>query len=580
MDVLGVVMPGRFGQTSGRRALAGTWWGGLLLVLICLAVYLPAMWNMPPVDRDESRFAQASRQMAESGDWVIPKVGERPRLNKPPLIYWVQARTAQALSGGDVRRDAIWMYRVPSLVSAVLVVLLTWRLGCSMFAPNAAWAGAALVAICPLMAWEARQARADMLMIAFTTAAVWLLWETLRRPSVARAAALWIAVGFGVLAKGPAPPLIIGMTLLVWCVLRGSLAPLRATRPLLGVAIVGVTVMPWVLLVAQRVGFENYLGIIHTETLGRSVEGAEGHWGPPGYHLVLTVVMFFPGSLWLVGSIVRGVRVGLRWEPSAGGVVARVRGALRTLRVGRPAECFLLCVLVPSWIVFEAIGTKLPHYVMPLYPALALLAARAAMSRSAWLLRWRARPTVVALVRAWCIAGVLVGATGGLVGVLAASAGAWWAWGVVGASVAGVLAFLIDAHGQISRRDYSRVLTHAAGLGAASLVMIGVTLAHAPQLWVVDRLVKAAGRHGARDTRPLAFVELHEDSSRFLTRGRVVWLNEHDTRGFLRENPDALIVMPAPMAARWRGFRTLDEVSGFNYPKGAAGTWRLGEFPP
>src|SRR4051812_42978968 len=78
------------------RSLKDPWTGSLLLVLLCLAVYLPGLRSIPPVDRDESRFAQASRQMLEGGvagtpgAWVVPMVQNRPRLNKPPLIYWLQ----------------------------------------------------------------------------------------------------------------------------------------------------------------------------------------------------------------------------------------------------------------------------------------------------------------------------------------------------------------------------------------------------------------------------------------------------------------------------------------------------------
>src|SRR4051812_4644375 len=132
-----------------------SWRAGLLLVAICLAVYLPGFTSIPVVDRDEARFAQASRQMLESGDYVVPRVQGRPRLNKPPLIYWLQSASARAMTSGDAAKDAIWMYRVPSLLTAILAVLLTWAMGCSMFGrPGTAtigWMGAAILAVSPVM---------------------------------------------------------------------------------------------------------------------------------------------------------------------------------------------------------------------------------------------------------------------------------------------------------------------------------------------------------------------------------------------------------------------------------------------
>src|SRR5688572_18053847 len=90
--------PASGGWRGGRwldRRFAASWGrGGVALLLLCLVVYVPGQAGLPPIDRDESRFAQASRQMAASGTvegWVVPRIQDRPRLNKPPLIYWLQA---------------------------------------------------------------------------------------------------------------------------------------------------------------------------------------------------------------------------------------------------------------------------------------------------------------------------------------------------------------------------------------------------------------------------------------------------------------------------------------------------------
>lgn len=544
-------------------------------------MYLPGLWTIPVVDRDEARFAQASRQMAESGDWIIPRVGDTPRLNKPPLIYWAQGWSARLLTGGDILRDAIWMYRVPSVLGAILVVVLAWRLGCAMFDPRVAWAGAALLAICPVMVWEARQARADMVMVAFITAAVWLLWESLRRRSLVCAVGLWIAVGFGVLTKGPAPLLVVVPAILAWCLLHRSWAGLRAARPLLGLVIVGAMVLPWAGLVAARVGLPEYLGIIARETLGRSVKGQEGHWGPPGYHALMGVLMLFPASLWLIGGLVRASRTGLRWSVADAGWWRRMRTTLRTLRAGRAPECFLLCVALPAWVVFELVGTKLPHYTMPVYPALALLCARAAMSSAPWLRDWCGQAWVVALVWAWMPVAIGFGAAAGVVAYLAAEGGgAWWAWGVMGAAAAGVLVFIVEGRRLVIARDYTTLLWRAARLWGVSAALLGLTLPHVGAVWVVARLVDAARAEDPDATRPIAFVDLHEDSSRFLTRGRAAWLRGPDLDRFIRDHPDALVVMPAEMASRWDNLRTLSTVTGVNYSKGHRGTWVLVEHTP
>jgi hypothetical protein len=100
-------------DVSARRSAQGRWaLEALVVALLAACAYLVGIAAVPVTDRDEPRFAQASRQMAESdrlADWVIPRVGDEIRLKKPPLIYWVQAPTVLAITGGDPSRDAIWM---------------------------------------------------------------------------------------------------------------------------------------------------------------------------------------------------------------------------------------------------------------------------------------------------------------------------------------------------------------------------------------------------------------------------------------------------------------------------------------
>ncbi|MBY0307723.1 MAG: glycosyltransferase family 39 protein, partial [Phycisphaerales bacterium] len=197
------VAGGGTGGGSGRvwRRRAASWRvAGVTLIALCLSVYLPGLWTIPPVDRDECRFAQASRQMFEhaalpveeqdrridsatglpgglhAGGWVVPMYGTKPRLNKPPLTYWVQVASAAAMTGGRPERDAVWMYRLPSLLSAIGTVLITWRLGVRMFDPRAAWLAGVLLAVAPMVVWDAHQARSDQLLTVLAAGAMAWRW--------------------------------------------------------------------------------------------------------------------------------------------------------------------------------------------------------------------------------------------------------------------------------------------------------------------------------------------------------------------------------------------------------------------
>lgn len=393
----------------------------LILLGLCLVVYLPGFFTIPPVDRDESRFAQASRQMFESvalpagqradamhsGGLLVPMIQDRARLNKPPLIYWLQAGSAAVFTGGDPLRDEIWMYRVPSLLAAIAAVLLTWRIGASMFGARVAVLAGAMLAVCPVVAWETHQARADMVLLALTTGTMGALWRVYERREIGgttrAAAAFWVVMALGILTKGPIAPMVAGLAVLMLCVSTRDWSWVRGLRPVAGATLCAAIVVPWFVLVARRVGVDLYVRTVLDETLGRSLAPKEGHWAPPGYHLVLLPVLFWPGSLLTavgLGQAARRAFPGLcrRRAPAGAGETdvphsveplvyspwaSSSRARLGWIRDGQPSpQLFLLAWIVPAWIVFEIVGTKLPHYTMPLYPAVAILSAWAVATAS------------------------------------------------------------------------------------------------------------------------------------------------------------------------------------------------------
>src|SRR5215831_13134415 len=94
-----------------------------LLALLGLLMWLPGVLSLPATDRDESRFAQSSRQMVESGDVVDIRFGHVPRYKKPVGIYWLQAASTRLAGMGH--DDRIWTYRLPSLLGAIAASWLT-----------------------------------------------------------------------------------------------------------------------------------------------------------------------------------------------------------------------------------------------------------------------------------------------------------------------------------------------------------------------------------------------------------------------------------------------------------------------
>lgn len=604
--------------------------GGVVLVLLCLAVYLPGLFQIPPVDRDEARFAQASRQMFESvalpearrdpalhdGGWVIPKVQDRPRLNKPPLIYWAQVVSAAVFTGGDPLADAVWMYRLPSAVFATLAVLLIWRVGSSMFDPRAGWVGAALLAVCPMVVWDAHQARADQLLLACTALAVWGLWEVWSRARRGRAGwrwpvVMWVGVGLGVLTKGPITPMVVILTALALALVTRRWRWLRAARPLTGLGIVGVIVGPWVLAVVDKVGFGAYWSIVSGETIGRSGSAMEGHWGPPGYHLFFLVPLFWPGvlltalALGRAWSRARGVMLNppetiepgtiepgtIHPEPiepetdeTAEGETDATKGpsilgrfllraraflfAIAAPAPGRSAELFCLAWIAPSWLVFELIATKLPHYTLPLYPPIALLTARALLAAADGMLRGVSGDTARLGHWVWLAVGVLFVAVAP-VGVAV--------FGDMPVLLAGVLVAL--AAGELLRRAWKRLgsghFAVAQAWSVASMVvafagLLGVVLPNADGLWLSPQLASLIEQADNRENRPVAAVGYHEDSLVFLTRGRLERID--DARAWLRAHRDGVLVArPEDIILddlRLPDLERVGEIKGVNYSRG------------
>ncbi len=575
---------------GGRwRARARLWRvAGVSLVVLCLAVYLPGLWTIPAVDRDECRFAQASRQMFEqavlppadqdlrvdertglplglhAGGWVVPMYQNTPRLNKPPLIYWLQVASAWAMTGGDPSRDAVWIYRLPSLLSAIGTVLITWRLGLRMFDARVAWLAGALLAVSPIVVWDAHQARADQLLTFCTAGAMACLWLVYRGGShgggrTGWVLGLWVCVGLGVLTKGFITPLVVLGALAALCVATRSLRPARLARPLIGLVVVVAVAAPWVWLLSSHVGLDVYGREVWREVFLRAATGAKDggrSFVPPGAHLLLLGVLFWPGCLLVWPAF--GRAVDRAWGLSTGGtegrassVWGRVRARLTAIRGradGRGAELFLLAWLVPAWIVFELSPAKLPHYTMPLYPALALLTARAFFSSQARLRvggrlgvwGWFAVGALLPL--AACAAVMLgdatrdvkVGAAVFIVGLIAVPA-----WG-------GLLVAVQFIRGQ---RWVSAGVTAVcvAAFQLAMVLHVVVPLlerAERPRLLtgnLTARIFDQVRAIDPRGERPLASV-YHEDSVVFQSRGRVQKISAKDQAAWLAENPAGVLI--------------------------------------
>src|SRR6185312_8965333 len=342
-----------FVTASHARAIA--------FLLLCGALFfLPGFFNIPPIDRDEARFAQATKQMVETGDFVDIRFQDEVRYKKPVGIYWLQAasvETARAL-GLPRAQIRIWLYRVPSLIGAIGAVLLTYWAALAFVTRRSAILAGLIMCSTVLLGVEARLAKTDAMLLLTVIAAmgalarIYLPWQrrgNLDRPSWVYPGIFWTALAGGILLKGPLILMFVGLTIGAVTILDRSASWLKRLQPVWGLMWMLVLVMPWFVAIFLRAGDTFFADSIGGDMLSK-LAAQESHGAPPVTYLLLFWITFWPGA------------------PLAGMAAPAIWRARR-----EPAVQFLLAWLIPSWIVFELVLTKLPHYVLPLYPAIAIL---------------------------------------------------------------------------------------------------------------------------------------------------------------------------------------------------------------
>jgi 4-amino-4-deoxy-L-arabinose transferase-like glycosyltransferase len=327
-----------------------------LLFAAALALFLPGFFSIPPIDRDEARFVQASRQMIESGDYLDIRFQDRARYNKPIGVYWLQA--AAALASGEGASAPVWVFRLVSLAGALAAVLLAAWAGAALFGPRAAFLGALALAGCLLLGLEARMAKTDALLLASVVLAQGVLARFYLAEREGRDAGLglallfWLVMGLSILIKGPIGPMVAVLTLLALGFADRRWRWMLSLRPLAGLPLALAVCLPWLAAItwlSDGAFLEKSLG---GDLLGKLLGGQESHGAPPGYYL-----LSFWLSSWPFGYLVLAA-VLLAWS-----------------RRAQPAVRFCLAWLLPAWLLFELVPTKLPHYTLPLFPALFLLLA-------------------------------------------------------------------------------------------------------------------------------------------------------------------------------------------------------------
>ena len=345
----------------------------IFLSIITLLIFiLPGFFSLPPLDRDEARFAQASRQMLESGDYISIKFQEELRSKKPIGIYWIQSTSAKIFG-----KDKIFSYRLPNIFASLVICLL---MGCFSFSILYYYTSHSLpvsyslaILSCLLFssttgfAIEIRQAKTDTILLLVCIIQQWLIlkiytygkfeWNIYEKNKISWLSRFfWIIISIGILIKGPISPLLAFSTILCLVSLdrivekKWDLSWLSIFLWVQGIVIISLIVLPWVFLAWQKTDGALIMDALNQDLFSKIMSGQENHGAPPGSHLLALLFTFWPLAILLPLA----GRACLDWSHH---YIIR----------------FLISWVLPFWVLMELIPTKLPHYILPIFPGLIIL---------------------------------------------------------------------------------------------------------------------------------------------------------------------------------------------------------------
>ncbi|BBL72493.1 ArnT family glycosyltransferase [Methylogaea oryzae] len=321
-------------------------YAGIATLLAGLGIALWGLGDIPLLSLNEARRAVPIQEMLASGDWLLPRLNGQLYITKPPLFYWLGAAVA-ALSGGAGE----WAVRLPSALAALAVLWGVYRVALDLFGRWPALFAVQILLANAGFATFARRAEIEMLLTALCSLSLLAALGYVAQNRSRRW--LWLSyglLGLALLTKGPVALLFVTLPLLGYALFRRDARAWQALRCVEGWALLLAVGASWYGAVVADLGLDAWLGVIRGDMLGK-MQGGEGVSEPFYYYL-----------FWLLGD----------FAPFACllfiGPANRLRHWLR-----QPATALLLCAFVLPLLMFSLFGDKHAKYLLPAYPALALL---------------------------------------------------------------------------------------------------------------------------------------------------------------------------------------------------------------
>jgi 4-amino-4-deoxy-L-arabinose transferase-like glycosyltransferase len=338
----------------------------LTLLILAVLTSMLGLGRQAITDSDEAYYAEASREMVESGDWLTPRFNYRERFEKPALYYWLTAATYR-ISG-----PFEWAARLWSALSGVGLALLTYAAARRMFdRHDTAWLAGAIVATCFGCFTEARLALPDLPLTFCITLGIWAglrAGDVSRRDALRDARRWWalagLGAGLGFLMKGPVALVIPGIVLLpIWWRERKTIALPRQGLAIAALvfAVVG---LPWYVAMWAEHGSPYLASFFLADNLERFATARFNEPRGVWFYVPILIGGMMPWSAFLVGLPARSIADVARGRRRLEGTEWRL----------------LLWATMPLLFYTASVG-KQPRYILPVLAPIAILLARSIMRR-------------------------------------------------------------------------------------------------------------------------------------------------------------------------------------------------------
>lgn len=528
------------------------WMAAILVALAVMGIYLFASTRTTLWDRDEPLYARATVEMVESGNYLVPTFNNDMWPDKPILSYWLMSLPVRLLGPTE------FACRFFAAVGAALTCLLTFFMGKRLLSVKAGLWAMVILASTSMVLSIGTLAISDAVLLPFIVGALVVFVHSFGlRVRVFHIVLIGIALGFGMLAKGPIGLLPIPVIIVtLWL---GRKVGLGTWRHLWGggVALIvgGIILVAWAVPANNATDGEFLRVFIGRDVIGRALRPMEHHGGNfllyLPYYLPVVIAGFFPWTLHLPGAIsaVVGGRVG-----------------------GQYCRALLIGWVVPIFVMMSLAATKLPHYILFIWPALTLAVAGTIVAAQ--------QQTLTARDRIWLRRGVWFFGPLVVVAALVLSVGPWFLQ-IPGLRWSGLASgVVLLAMGGIAVRLQRANQPHTS----AKVLLLGMLVFHIPFLLgvlpAVERvkisptIAQAIKVKTAKEV-PVAAYGYAEPSLNFYIGRQIERLgSEEAVIAWARQSQPGVLVIPKDVLDRIQqhhGPLALDEIAaakGINYVKG------------